>query len=280
MPDATLSLAALTILDAGPAGQIRAAAEAGFTSVGLRLMPLLPTDARVVGNADAEREIEALLAATSMAVLEIGVFPVKPEMDWPSIEAVCAFSRRIGARQIVCPVEDSDRARRTQNLQRLADRAARHDLSALVEFNPYSGCTSLAEALELVAEAHHPNVALVIDVLHLSRSGGRPDQLAAVDPALLQLVHLCDAPLPPAGPRSIDELRAESRTARLLPGEGALWLDRLIDVLPAHTRLSIEAPSARHAHLPASERARRALEASEQLLRRRSSTNADHHPRR
>ena len=36
-----VSLAALTILDAGPAGQIRAAHAAGFAAVGLRLHPLL-----------------------------------------------------------------------------------------------------------------------------------------------------------------------------------------------------------------------------------------------
>jgi molybdopterin-guanine dinucleotide biosynthesis protein A len=36
-----ISLAALTILDAGPVGQVYAAHEGGFTSVGLRLQPLL-----------------------------------------------------------------------------------------------------------------------------------------------------------------------------------------------------------------------------------------------
>src|SRR5262245_34034603 len=82
-----LSLAALTILDAGPAGQIRAAAAAGFPSVGLRLMPLLATDARVVGDSAAEAEIVELLSATGMRVLEIGVFPIRPEMDWPTVAA-------------------------------------------------------------------------------------------------------------------------------------------------------------------------------------------------
>ena len=266
-----LSLAALTILDAGPAGQIRAAAEAGWRSVGLRLMPLLPTDARVAGDAGAMREIERRLAETDMAVLEIGVFPVKSEMDWRTIDAVLAFSRRIGARFIVCPVEDADRMRRAATFGRLCDLARVHELAALVEFNPYSACPTLAAALELVAAVARPNAALVIDVLHLSRSGGSPEDLVAVDPKLLALVHLCDAPLPPSDSRTIDELRAESRTARLLPGEGALWLDRLLDVLPAHAGLSIEAPSARLAHLPAVERARRALVATEAVLDARTS---------
>lgn len=266
MTRSALSLAALTILDAGPAGQIRAASEAGFQSVGLRLMPLLASDPRVVGDAGAEIEIEALLDETGMQVLEIGVFPVKPQMDWPTIEAVIEFSARIGARFLVCPVEDSDEIRRVQTFGRLCDLADQHGLRALVEFNPYSACRDLPAALAMTAAVQRTNAGLVIDALHLSRSNGHPTDLAGVDPALLDLVHLCDAAPPPAGPRSIDELRAESRTARMAPGEGALWLAELLAALPAHTAISIEAPSARDAHLPASERARRVLAATQRLL--------------
>lgn len=268
-----LSLAALTILDAGPAGQIGAAAAAGFRSVGLRLMPLLPSDTHVVGHPAAEAEVERLLAETGLAVLEIGVFPIKSYMDWPLIEAIVAYCERIGAQHLVCPVEDDDPRRRLATYRRLCDIAGDHGLTALVEFNPYSACRNLAGALDIVAAVHRPNAALVIDALHLSRSGGSPDDLAGIDAGLLRLVHLCDAPppppLPPGHDRPVEELRAESRTARLLPGEGALWLDRLIDVMPPNAGISIEAPSARHAHLSATERARRALMATEALLARR-----------
>ena len=165
-------------------------------------MPLLATDAHVVGHPAAEAEVERLLEETGLAVLEIGVFPVKPVMDWPLIEAVADFSGRIGARHLVCPVEDADQQRRLATYRRLCDIAGEHGLTALVEFNPYSACRNLAAALEIVAAAGKPNAALVIDALHLSRSGGSPDDLAGVDPALLPLVHLCDAPPPPAGDRA------------------------------------------------------------------------------
>lgn len=265
-----VSLAALTILDAGPAGQIAAAVAAGFSHVGLRLMPLLASDARVCGNVAAENELEGLLAKTGTKVLEIGVFPIKPVMDWAQIEAVVALSRRIGARHLVCPVEDAQHDRRTYSLLRLCDLAAGAGLSVLVEFNPYSACTDLAAAVAAVEATRHPAAGLVIDALHLSRSGGHPAALAAVDPRLLQLVHFCDAPLPPpVGSRTLDELRAESRTARLLPGEGSLWLGELLDFLPEGTPISVEAPSARHAHLPPEDRARRALAATMAMLARR-----------
>ncbi len=266
MSDRLLSLAALTILDAGPAGQIRAAADAGWPSVGLRLMPLLDSDARVVGNPAAEAEVELLLDETGLGVLEIGVFPVKPVMDWALIEAVVAFSARLDAQHLVCPVEDADAERRLSSFTRLCEIADRQGMSALVEFNPYSACRNLAAAVDLAQRSGCPNAGLVIDALHLSRSGGCPEDLATVDPAMLRLVHLCDAPPPPDQSRSVDELRSESRTARLLPGEGSLWLDRLLDVLPEDAGISVEAPSARHAHLTATERAGRALVATKALI--------------
>jgi sugar phosphate isomerase/epimerase len=270
VPARSLSLAALTILDAGPAGQIRAAAEAGWCSVGLRLMPLLASDRHVVGSPEAEAELMGLIEQTGLSVLEIGVFPVKPVMDWELIERVVAFSAGIGARHLVCPVEDANDARRLVAVRRLADLAAAHGMTALVEFNPYSACTTLAAALDLVRQSQRDNAGLVIDVLHLSRSGGSPEDLVGVEPGLIRLVHLCDAPPPPERTRPVDELRTESRTARMLPGEGALWLDRLLDVLPPATPLSIEAPSARLAHLSATERARCALAATRAFLDRKA----------
>ena len=263
-----ISLAALTVLDAGPAGQVQAAAQSGWPSVGLRLMPLLDTDARVVGDSAAEAEIELLLENTGIGVLEIGVFPVRAMMDWTVIEAVVAFSARLDAKHLVCPVEDTDVARRQATFSRLCEIAGRHGMTALVEFNPYSACRDVASAVALAENAGVDNAGLVIDVLHLSRSGGKPEDLARVDPRLIRLVHLCDAPPAPERSRSVEELRAESRTARLLPGEGELWLDRLLAALPACVPLSLEAPSAAYTHLPASDRARRALEVTEAFLAR------------
>ncbi len=141
----------------------------------------------------------------------------------------------------------------------MCDLAARYGMEALVEFNPYSGCRSLAEAAELAREAGRPNGKLLIDVLHLSRSGGSPEDARKLDPALVPLVHFCDAPPRPTDDRSVDELRRELRTARLLPGEGSLWLTELLDALAPDVAISVEAPSARHAHLPAGERARLAF---------------------
>ena len=224
-----VSLAALTILAAGPSGQIRAAHAAGFKAVGLRLNPLLASDPQVAGTALAE-EVRDLMRETGMALLEVGVFPIKPDLEVEKLRPVLALSSELGGRFIVCPVEDADEAR----------------------------------ALALATQ--RKNCALVIDLLHLSRSGGTLVDLRAVEPHLLKLVHFCDAAPLPDGARSIDELRAESRTARRLPGDGVLPLREWLDAFPDDTPISVEAPSKSIAELPFEEQAKRVLEATMQVV--------------
>lgn len=264
-----VSLAALTVLDAGPIGQVRAACAAGFEFVGLRLQPLVETDEVVIGDADKEREIAELLASSGMRVLEVGVFPLRPTTDVEAWGPTLAFCHRIGASYVVSPIEDPDRKRRVETLRAFSEMAETCALDVLVEFNPYSACPTLEDAVELVQDCGHPNAKVLVDALHLSRSGGKPSDVLQLDPGLVPLVHFCDAPPPPQGPLSADELRRESRTARLLPGEGSLWLDELLDALSPQVAISVEAPSARHAHLSATERAKLSLQTTKSLLARR-----------
>lgn len=261
-----VSLAALTVLDAGPVGQIRAAHAAGFASVGLRLNPLVQTDPQVIGT-PMQAQVERLMRETGLHMLEAGVFPIKPGLDVAALRPIVAFTARIGGRFLVCPIEDADETRRLQTFRALCDLCATYNLVTLAEFNPYSACRSLAEARALVLAAQRDNAALVIDLLHLSRSGGSAEDLRKVEPHLLRLVHFCDAAPMPEGQRTMDELRAESRTARRLPGEGVLPLKDLLAAFPQGTPISVEAPSQSLAGLSVEEKAKRVLETTRASLR-------------
>ena len=263
-----ISLAALTVLDAGPVRQTYAAKAAGYGGVGLRLQPLLAGDPVIAGDSAADAALVEAVRTTGLKVLEIGVFPIRAGMDVESLSPVLSLSHKIGARYITCPVEDNDRPQCIDTFSRLCDLAETCGLEALIEFNPYSACRNLNEALAIVEESGRDNARLLIDVLHLSRSGGKPADLLTIDPALIALVHLCDAPLPPENSVSIEDMRRESRTARLYPGEGQLWLDQLLDIVGTGVPLSIEAPSAAYSHLSVEERARLSFEATRKLLQR------------
>ena len=98
-----------------------------------------------------------------------------------------------------------------------------------------------------------PNAGILVDALHLIRSGGRPADVAALKPGTVSYVHLCDALAREIAPADFAE---EARTNRLYPGEGGLPLGELLQALPADTPLSLEAPNARYADRPPAEQLR------------------------
>ena len=66
-------------------------------------------------------------------------------------------------------------------------------VEVVVEFMPYSQTKTLGDALQLVVEADRPNVKLLLDSLHLFRSGGTVADVAAVDPRYFGVIQLSDA---------------------------------------------------------------------------------------
>jgi hypothetical protein len=86
---------------------------------------------------------------------------------------------------------------------------------------------------------------VLVDALHLSRSGGSPADLEILDPAWLSYCQICDARA--ARPTEVAELRNEARTGRLYPGQGTLPLTDLLDALPEGIPLGVEAPCAEYA---------------------------------
>ncbi len=113
---------------------------------------------------------------------------------------------------------------------------------------------------------------MLIDALQFFRSRSDPAELAAFDPSLFSYMQICDAPL--RAPQTVEELRREARTARLLPGEGELPLDTLLARLPPDITLSLEVPSARLTALPPIEHGRIAGAALRRFLDRRAKPQA------
>jgi sugar phosphate isomerase/epimerase len=129
----------------------------------------------------------------------------------------------------------------------------------------YSSVHTFSAAARIVRAAGQPAGCVLVDALHLQRSGGSVTELAGVEPELLPYGQLCDGPLSPVWPPD-DQARIESRSGRLLPGDGEFPLAELVAALPADSALSVEAPVAALAGLSPVERARRARAAVSRLL--------------
>lgn len=257
-----ISLAAGTVLDADPGVAIDAAAGAGFDAVGVRF-------AAPPGDAALARLGEQVRSA-GLQVLDVEVArlrePVEPaEFGW-LIDAAGA----LGARFVLAVSDDPDPARTARALQQLADHAEPLGVSIALEFMAFTAVRTLAAAAQLVTAAGRDNLAVLVDVLHLARSGGSVDDVRGRLGERIGYLQLCDAPrIGPSGP---DGLADEARHRRLLPGEGELPVLETLSVLRERLELlplSVEVQSDQLArtHTPG-ERARAAMRATRAVLDR------------
>ncbi|MGG5820094.1 TIM barrel protein [Falsiroseomonas sp. HW251] len=249
-----IAIAPMTYGDAAAAEAIEAAAAGGFEAVGLRLVEprrYLPEALRVPDAAGLSAAAAALRSA-GLAVLEIEAAWLMPATDVRLLRPALAAGAFLGARHLVINIDDPEPGRVRDRLGILTEDAAAHGIRVMLEFLPYTTVRDLAAA---VALAHAAGLGVVVDALHLARSGGDPAELAAVPPGLVAHAQICDAP---AEAPPFAELRAEAIGERRYPGEGALPLRALLRALPPGTPLSLEVPRSLDAGLSPRERAIRA----------------------
>jgi sugar phosphate isomerase/epimerase len=248
-----LSLDHLTIIDATPLELIEAAAAGGFERVGLRIVtPLSAAQAvDVIGQPQLKRQLKALMAATGVSVGLIESIWLSADANPAALEPALATGAELGARFALVAGNDPDEKRLIDNLGALAALAQNPGLEIAFEFMPFTQVRSYEDALRIKHAVAAPNLRLLIDALHLSRSGADFRRLDKFDPSIVAYVHLCDAvaAIPPA-----DALRDEARLRRLYPGEGELALDKFLDAMPADAWIGLEAPCQSYAHLPPVER--------------------------
>jgi sugar phosphate isomerase/epimerase len=263
----TLSLAHLTVLDADPVGLIEAGQAGGFDAVGLRVMPPLPGDTIVpiVGDRAMQRRTKDALKATGTSILSIEAFWLQPDTEVNALRPALELGAELGAKYVLTVSFDEDQRRLQDNFGAFCECANALGLRPMFEFISFSAIKTLADAHTLLTTVAPKDAGILVDALHLSRSGGHPRDIAAYDPALFSYIHLCDAPsaIPPA-----EGLRPEARGGRLDPGDGKLWLDAFVDAFPHGTTIELEVPIAARAGLSITERARLTGEATRIFLKR------------
>ncbi|NIE77886.1 sugar phosphate isomerase/epimerase [Pantoea sp. Tr-811] len=238
-----LGVAHLTALDLAPVTLVREAARAGFGAVGLRLHPVMPgaqAYPQPVGS-PAAQELQRVLVGEGVRVSDIEFVSLTPHLQVAECEALLAAGAELGADSLTVSGDDHDFARLSQTFASLCELASGYGLRVDLEFMRWRAVANLQQAVAVVAAAGQGNAGVLVDALHLFRSGGDAQAIAQVPPTYLRAVQLCDAPLlaPPEG-----LIIPEAREGRLLPGQGELPLVALLDALPADVAVSVETPSA------------------------------------
>jgi len=262
-----ISLAALTVLELTPPEMVSCAAEAGYSHVGIRLLPATPTEPQydIVGDTPLLREVESRLADTGAKVLDVEIFRIKPDTRVGDYEAAIATAARLGASELLVAGNDPDEARLTDTFGAFCDLAGSYGLGADLEFMPWTDAKDLPQAARIIEGTGRDNAGMLIDPFHFSRSRSRLEDIATVPPTRFHFMQFCDVPA--AIPPTTGEILAEARGERLFPGEGGVDLVGLLRALPRDLPLSLEVPTLTLAKsVGAVERARRALAATKRVL--------------
>ncbi|MGH3315361.1 MAG: sugar phosphate isomerase/epimerase family protein [Nocardioidaceae bacterium] len=236
-----VGLAPLTVGRPDPLTMVDAAQAGGFGSLGMTLWAPDEDCAPVCRDRRLREEVRRRVEDTGLPVSDVGVVVLRPRVDMAIVERVLVTARALGARQIIVMNADDDRHRAVATLRAVADLAGSYEQRVGVEFMPYSSTRTVADGLRLAEDTEADNVGLVLDVLHLFRSGGTAADLREPLLRALHLVQICDAERVSPAP---DQLRAEALGGRLHPGEGELPLDRVLALLPDDVPVTLEAPTA------------------------------------
>jgi sugar phosphate isomerase/epimerase len=255
------------VLELTPPEMVACAAEAGFSHIGIRLLPATPTEPQydIVGDTPLLREVAARLADTGVKVLDVEIFRIKPETRVADYEAAIATAARLGASELLVAGNDPDESRLIDTFGKFCDLAESYGLGAGLEFMPWTDAKDLTQGARIVAATRRDNAALLVDPFHFSRSRSRIEDLASIPVSRFHFMQFCDVPA--AIPPTMDAILAEARAERLFPGDGGVDLLGLLRALPRDIPLSLEVPTHTLAKtVGATERACRALAATRRLL--------------
>lgn len=255
-PSRLVAVAAGTLGELGAADMVATAASAGWRGVGLAF------DSGNWSNRVA-KEVKRRLDDTGVLALDMEAVFVSAGGD--EGERIVDAAADVGASNVLVVALGIETGAFVERFAELCDRAAAADVRCVVEFTPILSIPDLDTALAVVETVGRPNAGILVDNLHLARSGGSPEDLAGIDPALMPYVQLCDAPA-----EAPDDLFGDALQGRCLPGDGGLPVTEYLQIVPASTPLSAEVLSAslRVSHPDPLDRARAVLTATRAALER------------
>lgn len=238
-----ISLAALTVLDVSPANQVLCAAQAGYSHVGIRLVPATPTETQwdMIGDTPMIREVKANLKATGVKVLDIEILRVKPDTRAINWKPFFETGAQLGAQHVLVAGNDPDLNRFSDNFAELCEIAYSYGLNLSVEPMPWCDVSTVSQAGGLLRKINRPNAGVLVDPIHFYRAKNDYADIDNLPKGSLKYCQMCD--LTAEMPKDMAGILYQARNFRLSPGTGAADLPQLLGHLKG-LPISIEACNA------------------------------------
>lgn len=227
-----ISLAAGVLPESDGIVVAQAAAAAGYRHFGV-----------TVDDAWSEattKAVQALQGEHDLGVLDVEVVWLEPGARISDLHRkIVAVGAALGARNVLLVSAEPDEARVAAAMHSLCELAAPAGMRVALEFLRITAITRPSQALRIARAVGHPGAAVLVDTLHLARSGESAQVLqGAAD--LLPYLQLCDGPLD--YDETPDGLLTDALDRRSAAGEGELPLADALQLNPG-APLSVEVRS-------------------------------------
>ena len=232
MTQRLLSLAAGNLPEFSPVDVAIAAAATGWPAAGIWF------DADT-WSARTTKDVRDVYESHTLTPLDIEVIWIHPGAADPDHERLLAAGAEIGAQNALIVSSEPNLENTKRRFDALCRTAESFGLNACLEFLPITEIKTLEQALDVIESVQHPRGKLLLDTLHLIRSGGSISGISKIPLEYLTYAQPCDAPaaLPQQGD---NPLLLDAVDGRQLLGEGGLPLRQFIQALPADLPLSPE----------------------------------------
>jgi sugar phosphate isomerase/epimerase len=238
-----LAIGFLSVFALPPVQFVDLAADLGcrYISTVMQGVPLVPLGYPPFSLRDDAALRKDLLAAMNHRGVTISLgdgFLVLPGVEMHTYSADLDALAELCVPWINAVSLDPDLSRTFDQFAALAELAAQRGIRTAVEPVPGLTVGDLPTALAALAHVGRPDFRLLIDTMHLVRSGSSAADLAAVDPHCIGYAQLNDTTLQPRLHNYMEEAMYE----RMVPGEGELPLRDILAALPADVMLELEIP--------------------------------------
>ena len=252
-----LAIELITALGQNPVEMVHMVADLGVPRIGLALSPvaMVPEDAQpwnLRSDAPLYRAVKAAIGERGVEVVLGEGFLIHPQVDLGQCAADLDLLAGLGARKVNCVGLEPDVARCHDQFAIFARMAAERGMSATIEFMPFVAVDSLPKALDCAAVCDGGTGSVLLDSMHVFRTGTSLEDIASLDPALIGHVQLCDA----RADWSDADYMTHAKFERLAPGDGDLPLREFLGAVPDGLVIGLEVPQRAKALAGADHRSR------------------------
>jgi sugar phosphate isomerase/epimerase len=234
---------------------------------GQELVPLGYEPFSLKDDPTLRKDVLAAMNHRGVAISLGDGFLVLPGAEMDAFRADLDVLAELGVPRINTVSLDPDLSRTFDQFAALTELAAQRNIETDVEPVPGLTVGDLPTAVAALEYVGRPDFRLLIDTMHLVRSGSGAADLAALDPGHIGYAQLNDTTLRPR----IESYMEEAMFERMVPGEGELPLGDILSALPSDVVIELEVPrrSLALAGVSAIDRLRPCVDAARRLLSER-----------